>query len=124
MTGNKTIVIAEDEKIYGKILKERLESEGFKIIWVLDGEEALKTVEREKPDLLILDLLMPQKGGFEVLRTITQNLKTTKLKAIVISNLNQEAEIKKSQELGVCRFIVKSDTSLEEVIEAIKAELI
>jgi DNA-binding response OmpR family regulator len=112
------ILIAEDEKATAGALALKLNHEGFETQVVFDGKAALDSLEEKKFDLLILDLIMPQLDGFEVLTTLKKiGVKTP---VIVISNLGQAEDINKAKELGAVDFFIKSETSLAEVVEKIK----
>lgn len=115
----KKILIAEDEKAYATVLKNKLQSEGASVETAENGEQALKILSTNKPDLLLLDLMMPTKDGFEVLKEIRQNENLKDLKVIVLSNLGQEEDIAKAKQLGAIDYIIKSDTSLADAIRKI-----
>jgi DNA-binding response OmpR family regulator len=112
------ILIAEDEKAIAGALDLKLNYAGFETKVVFNGRDALDSLGKEKFDLLILDIIMPQLDGFEVLA----NLKKMGLKipVIVVSNLSQVEDINKAKELGAVDFFVKSEISLAEVVEKIK----
>lgn len=118
-TDKKLILVAEDDLFYAKIYETKLTSEGFDVEVVPNGDEALKHIENKKPDLLLLDLIMPIKDGFQVLESIKHNDKYKDLKVIVLSNLGQEEDIKKAKSYGVSDYLVKADISIQDLIQKV-----
>lgn len=119
----KYILIAEDEEAYSRVLKYKLEEEGFEIVVAINGAEALTAAHAKKPDLLLLDLIMPVMDGFEVLEKWTADPELKKVPVIVLSNLGQEEDIKKTTALGAKDYFIKSDMNLVDMIEKIKKYL-
>lgn len=118
MTKKIKILIAEDERPIANALSLKLTHEGFDVKISSNGKEALSELESEPFDLLILDLMMPEIGGFEVLARIKE--KNIKVVVFVASNLSQAEDIKKAKELGAIDFFVKSDTPVSEIVLKIK----
>lgn len=119
MDNTKTILIAEDEKAYRTVLQNKLQGAGAKVLLAEDGEQALKVINDSKPNLVLLDLMMPVKDGFEVLKEIKENNLATGIKIVVLSNLGQEEDIEKAKELGAIDYIIKSNTSLSDAVDKI-----
>lgn len=117
----KKIIIVEDEKPMANALVLKLSNSGFEAIAVSDGKEALVELKKNKYDLMLLDLMMPKMGGFEVLENLKKN--NNKMPVIISTNLSQEHDIKKAKDLGAIDYFVKSDTSINKVIEQIKKVL-
>jgi len=116
----KIILLVEDEPILANLLKQRLEKEGFTVILCRDGEMALKTLKETKPDLILLDIILPKISGFELMETLQADPQFEKAPIIIISNLGQESDIQKSQALGAVRYFVKAKVSIEELVEHVK----
>ncbi len=116
--GKKKILIIEDEKPLLMAIKSKLELEGYNVVFAEDGEKGEAMVKSEKPDLLLLDILLPKKNGFEVL----EGLKAAKisLPIIIISNSGQPVEIDKAKELGARDYLIKADFSPAEVLEKVR----
>jgi len=112
------ILIADDNKAIAMALDLKLQNEGFEVKTVFNGNEALTELEKEKFDLLVLDLIMPQLNGFGVLKGIKE--KGIKTPVIVSSDLSQSEDINKVKELGAVDFFVKSDMSVVEMVQKIK----
>jgi DNA-binding response OmpR family regulator len=119
--GKKKILIAEDERPISKALELKLIKEGFDAKAVYDGEEAMEFLEKEKFDLILLDIIMPKMNGFQVMEKIRE--KEMNIPIIVTSNLSQDEDIKKAKDLGAKAFLIKSNTSLDKIIKTIKSVL-
>ncbi len=119
-----TILLVEDDPFLSSILQLKLEKENFQVIRATDGEEALKFLidQKLKPNLMLLDLILPKKNGFEVLETIRQDPLLEKLPVIIISNLGQPSDIERGKALGVIDYFVKARLSIDELIQKIKQE--
>ena len=118
------ILIVEDEKALSEVLSDEFESHDFKVEVAEDGEEALEKVKSFGPDLILLDLLLPKKDGFEVLETIKADQKLKAIPVIILSNLGQDEEIKRGLLLGAKDYFVKTQHPLKEVVEKVKHYLI
>lgn len=114
----KRILIAEDEKPMAKALEMKLNNVGFEAKAVFNGEEALEELQKNNYDLLLLDLMMPKKDGFDVLTEMRD--KKIKVPTIVSTNLSQESDVEKAKSLGAVDYFVKSDTPITEVVEHVK----
>ena len=118
---NPKILIVEDDVSMSKVLELKLARVGFDTKAVFTGEEALKILEDEKFDLILLDLILPMMNGFEVIEKM--NKRDDKTPIIVLSNLGQEEDIKKAKDLGAATYIVKTKVPLEEMVSKIKKVL-
>ena len=124
MKEKKTILIIEDDFYFVKAYSLKLEKEGVNVVSVGDGEAAIEFLKKnKKPDMIILDLMLPKKNGFEVLKEIKSNNEWKNIPLVILSNLGQEEDIKKGKEMGALDYIVKADTSIEEAIGRIKKHL-
>ncbi len=113
---NKKVFIVEDDEFLRSLTAKRLEQEGYEVAVAIDGESALTKITKEEPDILLLDLLLPGKNGFEVLAGLRENDSTKKLPVIVFSNLGQKEDIEKAQSLGVKDFLIKANFTLDDVV--------
>ena len=124
MAEKKTILIVEDDFYLVRAYSLKLEKEGVNVVSVGDGEAAIEFLKKnKKPDMIILDLMLPKKNGFEVLQEIKLNSEWKNIPLIILSNLGQEEDIKKGKEMGALDYIIKADTSIEEAIGRIKKHL-
>lgn len=115
----KRILIAEDDQALSKVLQIKFKQVGYEPLQALNGEETLEVLKKEKPDLLLLDIMMPIKSGFEVLEEMKNDPELKKIPVIIISNLGQEEDIKRAEEYGVKDYIVKAQVSIIDVIEKV-----
>ncbi len=118
-----TLVVVEDEKILQKAMSIELLSVGHKVLTANNGEAGLKLIQEEKPDLVLLDLIMPKMGGFDVLKALKSDEKTKRIPVIILSNLSQDEDKKKALDLGAVDYYVKSSTDLSEMTKKIAAVL-
>jgi len=125
MNNKPTILLIEDDPFLSSVLRLKLEKESFKVIRAADGEEALHFLTEQgiKPDLILLDLILPKKNGFEVLENIRQDPLLEKLPVIIISNLGQPSDIERGKALGIIDYFVKARLSIEELVNKVKQEV-
>lgn len=114
------IVIAEDDKAYGHVYLNKLTAEGFDVTLVTNGAQVVPTLLKRKPLLLVLDLIMPDKTGFEVLEELRSIPDLQDLRVLVASNLSQEVDKEKVAKYKVYDYFVKSDVSIGEVVERVR----
>ncbi len=117
------IILVEDEQILLKALSIQLLSAGFEVLTANNGEAGLELIKKEKPDVVLLDILMPKMTGFEVLEHLKKDGALKNIPVIVLSNQGQESEKQKGLSLGAADYYVKSDTDLSELTEKVKAVL-
>jgi len=125
MNNKPTILLVEDDPFLSSVLRLKLEKELFEVIRAADGEEALNFLTEQgiKPDLILLDLILPKKNGFEVLETIRQDPLLEKLPVIIISNLGQPSDIERGKALGIIDYFVKARLSIGELVDRVKQEV-
>ena len=119
----KKILFIEDESALQKTVGESLKQEGYDIISAIDGEVGLRLAQEKKPDLIILDLVLPKMHGFDVLKKLKENTETENIPVIVLTNLEGVEDIDKAIELGATTYLVKAQYDLKEVVEKIKKTL-
>ncbi len=119
----KKILFVEDEAALQKTLGDVLDQEGYKVISALDGEAGLKMAQTENPDLILLDLVLPKRHGFEVLKMLKGDEKTKNIPIIVLTNLESMGDVERALELGATTYLVKASYTLEEVVTKIKKAL-
>jgi len=103
-----------------KLYRDQLTREGFLFIEATNGVEGVSKVRSEKPDLVLLDLILPRKSGFDVLEEIKSSSDLKDIPFIVLSNLGQESDINEAMALGAQHYLIKTDTRLSEVVDKIK----
>ena len=119
----RKILFVEDESVLQKTFEKTLREEGYEMISALDGKIGLDLAKSQKPDLIILDLILPKLNGFEVLKELKGNPETKEIPVIILTNLERMSDIDKALELGATTYLVKVDYSLDEVVEKIKKAL-
>lgn len=118
------ILIIEDDKFLLKLYSDKLRREGFEVAGAISGEEGLNKVFGEKPDLVLLDLVLPQKSGFEILSEMKLNPETKDIPVVILTNLGQESDIQRGLELGAAAYLVKTEFSVNQLPELIKEHLV
>ncbi len=116
----KTILFIEDEPTLQKAISQFLEKKGYEIKSALDGEIGIAMAKEFKPDLILLDLILPKKDGFEVLKEIKGNDEIKHIPVIVLTNLEGDTDIEKVLSLGATTYLVKANYELEEIVKKIK----
>jgi len=119
----KTILFIEDESVLQKTFGEILKQEGYEVISALDGEIGLRLAKEKKPDLILLDLILPKIHGFDVLKKIKEDKEIQEIPVIILTNLEGIGDVDKALELGATTYLVKTQYTLEEVVEKIKKAL-
>ena len=119
----KNVLVVEDDKFLSNIHKVKLAKEGFEARHAANGEEALKMAREKKPDLILLDLIMPIKDGFETLKELKADEALKDIKVIILSNLSQEEDRQRTMALGAVDYIIKANVSFREVVEMVKKHL-
>jgi len=115
----KKILIIEDEEIILNLLQKKLSQEGYEISVAKDGQEGLRLMKEVKPDLILLDIVMPKIGGFEVMEEMQKEDELKNIPVIVVSNSGQPVEIDKAQALGAKDWLIKTEFDPKEVIEKV-----
>ena len=120
MPNKKKILLIEDDVYLLKIYGNKLRNSNFDVSLATTGDEGLHKVFNEKPDLILLDLILPGKDGFQVLEEIKKDKTAKNIPVIILSNLGQKDDIKRGLALGAKDYLVKADVSLSKVVEKIK----
>ena len=119
----KIILLIEDEPFLSSLLKNRLQREKFEMLMAKDGEEAIKILKSSEPNLVLLDIILPKKSGFEILEDLKSDpelIDKREIPIIIISNLSQPEDIQKSKDLGAIEYFVKAKTSIDDLVSKIK----
>lgn len=119
----RRILLAEDDRFLRKAAEATLRRHGFDVLTAQDGEEALRLARDEAPDLVLLDMIMPELQGFEVLRRLKQDPATRPIPVIVLSNLGQESDVKQALEAGAVAYLIKASLTLEELVKRVEEAL-
>ncbi|MDI6882935.1 MAG: response regulator [Patescibacteria group bacterium] len=114
------ILIVEDEEIISGLLERKLKAQGYGVLVAGNGQKGLETMRETKPDLILLDIVMPQKGGFEVMEEMQKDEGLKDIPVIVVSNSGQPVELDRAKELGAKDWLIKTEFDPKEVIEKVK----
>jgi len=117
------ILIVEDDPYIMRVYERKFQAEGFTIATAKNGEEGLEKVKEAKPDIILLDLVMPKKDGFEFVRELRKDDTYAKTPIIVLTNLGQEHDIERAQKLGISAYLLKSNQSIQDVFEMVQKTL-
>ena len=119
----KKVLVAEDDALLSQLLVKRLQEEGFDARAAFDGGAAVAQVRTWHPDLLLLDILMPVKNGYEVLEEIRADKSTASIVVVIVSNLGANEDIEKAKSFGVTEFIKKADTTPGAIAQKVRLVL-
>lgn len=119
----KRILLVEDDDSLASVYVARLQAEGFDVRRVANGEEALATALTYKPDMALLDVMMPKVSGFDVLDILRNTPETANLKIIMLTALSQESDLERAKQLGVDEYLIKSQVVIADVVDRIRAHL-
>ncbi|OGZ99857.1 MAG: hypothetical protein A3C07_00420 [Candidatus Sungbacteria bacterium RIFCSPHIGHO2_02_FULL_47_11] len=117
------ILFIEDESTLQRAVSHTLSEEGFQVFSALDGEAGLKLAKGEKPNLILLDLILPKKDGFAVLEELAKDPATAAIPVVILSNLENSTDVERALKAGARTYLVKTNYKLVEVIEKIKQHL-
>jgi DNA-binding response OmpR family regulator len=120
------VLVVEDENYLREVCLQKLRKEGFDAAEAVDGEMALHEVIKVKPDIVLLDIILPYMNGFEVLQKIRQspNRDVAKVPVIMMSNLGDDEDIQKAKELGANDYLIKANFTVDQIINKVKTTLI
>lgn len=118
----KRILIIEDDRSLQSALVEMFSQEDFEALSALDGEEGLQKALKEKPDLILLDIILPKKDGYEVLADL-KNSPQKNIPVLIMTNLEEIDNVRQALDLGAKTFMVKSDFSLKDIVQKVKENL-
>jgi len=119
----KKVLLVEDDLQISKVYEIQLKKEGILAVLAHDGEEAMELFVKEKPDLIVLDLMLPKMDGFGVLEDVRKNHENTEIPIIVISNLGQKDDKTRALSLGATEYMIKVDHSIKEIVDKVKEYL-
>jgi DNA-binding response OmpR family regulator len=120
----KILLLVEDEAMLSNLLRQRLEKENFRVIAAHDGAEAVKILKQEKPDLILMDIILPKMSGFEVMEAMKGDPTLQSAPVVVVSNLGQDSDVERGQSLGAIGYFVKAQMSIEDLVSKIKEFLV
>ena len=120
MSKPKVILLVEDDTFLSNIYKTKFEMEGYQVITAMDGEAGLTFVKTKKPDLILLDILLPKMDGFSVLKEIKADEKIKDIPVILLTNLGQKDDVSKGLELGAVDYLIKAHFKPSETVGKVR----
>lgn len=119
------VLIVEDDKFLSELISTKLKKEGFDVVLALDGETGMQKAESDKPNIILLDIMLPGKSGFEVLETVKKHADKTvaDIPVIILSNFGQESKVQQGLSLGAKDYLVKANFTTGEIVDKIKKTL-
>lgn len=117
--GVKKILLVEDDPLLTDIYSTKLRQSGFEVLLVDQGEKALAAVEKEKPDLVLLDIVLPHMDGWDILGSLKANEALKDIQVVVLSNLGQKEEIEKALRLGAAKYLIKAHYTPSEIVQEV-----
>ncbi|MFH1510014.1 MAG: response regulator [Candidatus Nealsonbacteria bacterium] len=120
---SKKILIIEDEEIMMELLQKKLIQAGYDVVVARNGEDGLRVMEESKPDLVLLDIVMPKMNGFDVMEKMNENKDIKKIPVVIVSNSGQPVEIDRAQKLGAKDWLVKTEFDPKEVLDKVKKQI-
>ena len=117
----KKVLLIDDDEVFLKTVIDALSAENYEVITAKDGKEGLQVTKRRKPDLILLDVLMPEIGGMNFLKIIKEDEELNKIPVLVASNLTSMSHVEEGVALGARGYIIKSDESLKTIVDTVKS---
>jgi len=114
------VLIIEDDEFLRELILRKVESEGFNVSIACNGEEGLKKIREEKPQLVLLDLILPNMDGFEVLTKVKEDEELSSIPVVIPSNLGQKEDIEKALKIGAADYLIKAHFTPSKIIEKIR----
>ena len=119
-----TVLLVEDDVFLAGMYQMKLELEGYKVLVAQDGEKGLTLAKKNKPDLILLDIVLPKLNGFEVLKKIKKSKVLAQIPVILLTNLSQKEDVKKGLELGASDYLIKAHYLPSEIVKKIKNQIL
>lgn len=117
----KKILLVEDDEMLHTMYTQKFTKEGYDVKSGYNGAEGVTLAESEKPDVILLDIIMPKMDGFAALKKIKKNAATANIPVILLTNLGQEEDIRKGKELGAADYFIKANHTPQEVVDKVKS---
>lgn len=119
----KKVLLIEDEDMLSEMYKVKFEKEGFEFLRATEGASGIELVKKEKPDIILLDVIMPKMDGFAVLESLKKDPATKRAKVILLTNLGQDEDVRKGKDMGADDYLVKANFTPTQVVEKVRGLL-
>lgn len=123
MPKSKKVLIIEDEESLAQMYQTKFEYEGYEVVVATDGSEGIEKAKKEKPDIILLDIILPKKDGFMVLKELKADKLTASITVIMLTNLGQDEDMAKGKKLGAIDYLVKANLTPAQLIDKVKKYL-
>lgn len=117
---SKKILFIEDDAVLLRAVSEALSKDGFEVLTAIDGETGVKSIEEFNPDLVILDIILPKKNGYEVMEYLKLKPELSSIPVVILTNLEGAQDVERMLALGARAFLVKANYTIDEIVEAVK----
>lgn len=117
---SKNILVIEDDKFLRELIAQKLSRDGYEVSEAIDGEEGIKKIQKEKPDLVLLDLILPGIDGFEVLTKMKKDSTISSVPVIILSNLGQKDDVERGLKLGAVDYLIKAHFTPGEIVDKVR----
>ena len=121
--GNVKVLLIEDDRFLRELIAQKLEREKFQVMQAVDGEEGLRKLGEQKPNIVLLDLILPGLSGFDVLKKIKEDSANASMPVVILSNLGQREDVERGLNLGASDFLIKAHFTPQEIIVKIQGIL-
>ncbi|HEV2359890.1 MAG TPA: response regulator [bacterium] len=122
--GGPTILLVEDDRLLRKAAESALRLRGFRVVAVPNGDEALRAVAAEPPDLILLDLVMPGLQGHQVLKVLKDDAATARIPVVILTNLGQDSDVQQALNAGAAAYAIKTNLGLEDLVALVRRTLL
>lgn len=122
--GGPTILLVEDDRLLRKAAESALRLRGFRVVAVPNGDEALRAVAAEPPDLILLDLVMPGLQGHQVLKVLKDDTATARIPVVILTNLGQDSDVQQALNAGAAAYAIKTNLGLEDLVALVRRTLL
>ncbi len=119
MSKPKKVLIVEDEESLAQMYQTKFENEGYEVLVANDGSEGIEKAKKEKPDIILLDIILPKKDGFMVLKELKADKTTANIKIIMLTNLGQDEDVTKGKKLGALDYLVKANLTPAQLVDKV-----
>ncbi len=116
----KKILLVEDDQFLGSLMKNRFVKEGFEVVWVMTGDDAIVKLKETTTDLILMDIILPGLSGFEAMEKIVADPQCGHVPVMIISNLGQESDIARGRQLGAVAYLIKAQTPIDELVRRVR----
>lgn len=119
MSKPKKVLIVEDEESLAQMYQTKFENEGYEVLVANDGSEGIEKAKKDKPDIILLDIILPKKDGFMVLKELKADKTTANIKIIMLTNLGQDEDVTKGKKLGALDYLVKANLTPAQLVDKV-----